>query len=83
MGDILDRIEQPSDLKALDQRQLKALAQEIRDTIIRVITVTGGHLASNLGVVELTVGPVLDLRAEGHSDFHVFNIRRRSSSRAE
>jgi len=55
VGDILDRIEQPSDLRALDQRQLKALAQEIRDTIIRVITVTGGHLASNLGVVELTL----------------------------
>ena len=54
MGQLLDRINQPSDLRGLDHRELKQLAEEVRDVIIRVITKTGGHLASNLGVVELT-----------------------------
>ncbi len=52
---ILDRIESPQDLKALSYRELAQLAQESRDTIIETITKTGGHLASNLGVVELTL----------------------------
>lgn len=52
---ILDRIEDPSDLKGLSSRELSQVAQEIRDTIISVITERGGHLASNLGVVELTL----------------------------
>ncbi len=52
---VLDKIEAPIDLKGLDYSELKQLAQEIRDTIISVITQRGGHLASNLGVVELTL----------------------------
>ena len=55
MGEILDLVNQPSDLRELDSKQLRQLAQEIRETIVRVITRTGGHLASNLGVVELTL----------------------------
>ncbi len=52
---ILDRIDSPSDLDGLSYEELEQLAQEARDTIISVITERGGHLASNLGVVELTL----------------------------
>ncbi|GAB4235025.1 MAG: 1-deoxy-D-xylulose-5-phosphate synthase [Chlamydiales bacterium] len=51
----LDRIQSPSDIKGLSYYQLKALAQEIRERIIEVMSVNGGHLASNLGAVELTL----------------------------
>ncbi|MXY00834.1 MAG: 1-deoxy-D-xylulose-5-phosphate synthase [Chloroflexi bacterium] len=51
----LDRIEEPGDLKRLSQEEMVQVAQEVRDTIISVITERGGHLASNLGVVELTL----------------------------
>ena len=52
---LLDRIDAPSDLKPLSYPELEQVAQEARDTIISVITERGGHLASNLGVVELTL----------------------------
>jgi len=52
---ILSRIERPQDLKGLSHEQLAQLAQECRDVIVQTITKTGGHLASNLGVVELTL----------------------------
>ncbi|MDE2780667.1 MAG: 1-deoxy-D-xylulose-5-phosphate synthase [Chloroflexota bacterium] len=52
---LLDKIDSPSDLKGLSQAELAQVAQEIRDTIVSVITERGGHLASNLGVVELTL----------------------------
>jgi len=52
---MLDRIEGPADLKRLDHAKLSDLAQDCRDVIIETITKTGGHLASNLGVVELTL----------------------------
>jgi 1-deoxy-D-xylulose-5-phosphate synthase len=52
---ILSRVNGPQDLKALTHEQLAELAQECRDLIIQTITKTGGHLASNLGVVELTL----------------------------
>ncbi|MDE2939165.1 MAG: 1-deoxy-D-xylulose-5-phosphate synthase [Chloroflexota bacterium] len=52
---LLDSIDSPSDLKGLNQKELNQVASEIRDTIISVITERGGHLASNLGVVELTL----------------------------
>ena len=52
---ILDRIEQPADLRRLRPEDLAQLAQECRETIIETISKTGGHLASNLGVVELTL----------------------------
>lgn len=53
---ILDSITEPSALKALDPTELKQLASEIRSTLIETVAVTGGHLAPNLGVVELTLG---------------------------
>ncbi len=55
MGDILKGIDSPSDLKKLHRDELKKLANEIRYFLIRNVSKTGGHLASNLGVVELTI----------------------------
>jgi len=51
----LDKINSPEDMKDLSRSDLKVLAEEIRKYIIDVVSKTGGHLASNLGVVELTV----------------------------
>jgi 1-deoxy-D-xylulose-5-phosphate synthase len=52
---ILEKIHEPKDLRALDSTELKTLAQEIRQKMIDVVSRNGGHLASNLGVVELTL----------------------------
>lgn len=52
---ILERIQGPEDVKALSPEELSVLAEEIREFLIEKISVTGGHLASNLGVVELTI----------------------------
>jgi 1-deoxy-D-xylulose-5-phosphate synthase len=52
---ILDRIDGPRDLRGLSESDLRQLASECRDVMIGTITKTGGHLASNLGVVELTL----------------------------
>ncbi len=51
----LNRIDSPTDLKTLTPEELPLLCQEIREQIISVISQIGGHLASNLGVVELSV----------------------------
>jgi len=55
MHRLLDRIDNPEDLKGLAQDELKQLAAEIREELIAVVSANGGHLASNLGVVELTI----------------------------
>lgn len=55
MKKLLDAIQRPSDLKKLTRTQLNALCQEIREELLKQVAQTGGHLASNLGVVELTV----------------------------
>ncbi|MDI6704316.1 MAG: 1-deoxy-D-xylulose-5-phosphate synthase [bacterium] len=52
---ILDKIDSPRDLKGLNMDELKELASEIRKVIIEIVSQNGGHLASNLGVVELTI----------------------------
>ena len=52
---LLDKINQPNDIKKLEKEELKDLAQEIREFLIDKISTAGGHLASNLGVVELTM----------------------------
>lgn len=52
---LLEKIHQPEDLKSLSIKQLEALAEEIRHFLISKLSVTGGHLAPNLGVVELTL----------------------------
>ena len=55
MGRYLDMMNAPADVKLLTNEQLTTLAQEIRDELITVLSKTGGHLAPNLGVVELTL----------------------------
>ena len=55
MENILEKIDNPEDLKKLNISQKEQLAKEIREKIIDVVSKTGGHLASNLGVVELTI----------------------------
>ncbi len=52
---ILPSIETPADLQPLSYRQLDKLSEEIREFVISTVTKTGGHLGSNLGVVELTI----------------------------
>ncbi|MFH5776695.1 1-deoxy-D-xylulose-5-phosphate synthase [Paracoccus sp. NGMCC 1.201697] len=52
---VLDRVNLPSDLKALSDRELIQLASELRAETISAVSVTGGHLGAGLGVVELTV----------------------------
>ncbi len=52
---LLDQIHQPKDLKQLHSDSLDTLAQDIRQFLIEKLSVTGGHLAPNLGVVELTI----------------------------
>ena len=52
---ILEKIEKPNDIKLLSPQELPILADEIREFLIEKISRTGGHLASNLGVVELTI----------------------------
>jgi 1-deoxy-D-xylulose-5-phosphate synthase len=53
--DLLDQIQRPADLKTLDRRELKKLADELRSFVLQTVSRTGGHLSSNLGTVELTV----------------------------
>src|SRR5512141_1384977 len=55
MARYLDQIDDPQDLKRLNTRQLQALAGEIREELLQTVLQTGGHLASNLGAVELTL----------------------------
>ena len=52
---VLDKIKAPNDIKKLDESEFPVLAKEIREFLIQKISENGGHLASNLGVVELTM----------------------------
>ncbi len=52
---VLDRVKIPADMKALTDRELRLLADELRAETISAVSVTGGHLGAGLGVVELTV----------------------------
>lgn len=55
MDELLDRINQPNDIKNIDAKDYKRLAWEIRRFLVKNVSRTGGHLSSNLGVVELTM----------------------------
>ena len=55
MGKVLDKISKPEDLKDLNIVEKEQLASEIREYLIEIVSKNGGHLASNLGVVELTI----------------------------
>ncbi len=59
---ILERIKGPEDLKKLSADELKALSVELREFLIEKISHTGGHLASNLGVVELTIALLMSFQ---------------------
>src|ERR1700753_4447579 len=51
---LLDAIDEPAQLRALDKKDLRQFAEELRKETIDVVSVTGGHLGAGLGVVELT-----------------------------
>lgn len=53
---ILERINGPADIKKLETNQLNVLAKEMRNALIKKTSACGGHLASNLGIVEITIG---------------------------
>jgi len=55
VANVLDRIKSPADLKSLSRSELIQLADEIRTELVNIVTKTGGHLASSLGVVELSI----------------------------
>src|ERR1700731_2357228 len=52
---LLDRVNEPADLRKLSRGQLRQFADELREETISAVSVTGGHLGAGLGVVELTV----------------------------
>ena len=52
---MLEKISSPEDLKTLSLSELEKLASEIREKLIETVSLNGGHLASNLGVVELSI----------------------------
>ena len=52
---LLDLIKKPNDIKKIEPQKYEELAKEIREFLIHSISETGGHLGSNLGVVELTM----------------------------
>lgn len=58
---VLDKIQKENDIKKISKEELSVLAQEIREFLIQKISENGGHLASNLGVVELTMALHLTL----------------------
>ncbi|WPP43037.1 1-deoxy-D-xylulose-5-phosphate synthase [Paenibacillus hunanensis] len=69
---LLPQIHQPSDLKDLTTEQLTVLAGEIRQFLIEKLSATGGHLASNLGVVELTLA--LHYLYDSPKDKFIFDV---------
>ena len=55
MYELLNAINDPAELRTLDRRELKQLADELRAFVLESVAQTGGHLSSNLGTVELTI----------------------------
>lgn len=76
MSQHLDRIDQPADLRKLSDAQLIALAAEIRELLIGTTARLGGHLASNLGVVELTMA--LHLVLDSPKDKIIWDVSHQS-----
>ena len=69
---LLNKIRSPRDLRGLSDEQLGLLTQEIRDTIVDTVSENGGHLASNLGAVELTLA--MHLEFESPKDSFVWDV---------
>lgn len=76
MKNILDTINSPADVKALGKDELNTLADEIRETLIKRVTVTGGHMGSNLGFVEATIA--LHYVFDSPKDKFVFDVSHQS-----
>ena len=72
MGELLDKINKENDIKNIDENEYRRLAREIREFIINNVTSTGGHLASNLGAVELTMA--LHLCCDLPKDKIIFDV---------
>ena len=72
MKKLLSRIAGPQDLQSLSYQELEELASEIRQRIIEVMSVNGGHLSSNLGIVELTIA--LHRTFESPQDKFIFDV---------
>ncbi len=73
---LLEQIREPKDMKHLSIQELEQLAQEIRDFLITQLSVTGGHLAPNLGVVELTI--VLHYLLDSPRDKIIYDVGHQS-----
>ena len=73
---LLDSVKSPADLKKLPARDLSELAQEIRELIISAVSQNGGHMASNLGVVELTIA--LHWLFDSPTDKIIFDVSHQS-----
>ena len=52
---VLDKVQLPKDIKKMNNSELDELCADIRELLVETVSETGGHLASNLGVVELSV----------------------------
>ena len=76
MSSFLKDIQSPADLSKLSFEEMEGLAQEIRDLMIQTVSHTGGHLASNLGVVELTLA--MHKVFESPRDRFVFDVGHQS-----
>ena len=73
---VLEKVNQANDIKKLNKEELPILADEIREFLIKKISVSGGHLASNLGVVELTMA--LHLVLDFPKDKLIFDVGHQS-----
>ncbi|MDO5734506.1 MAG: 1-deoxy-D-xylulose-5-phosphate synthase [Eubacteriales bacterium] len=78
MSDILSKINRPEELKTLTEAEVESLGFELRETIIQRVSENGGHLASNLGVIELTLAlaRIFDFTA-GHDQL-IFDVGHQS-----
>ena len=76
MSSFLKDIQSPADISKLSFEEMEGLAQEIRDLMIQTVSHTGGHLASNLGVVELTLA--MHKVFESPRDRFVFDVGHQS-----
>ncbi|MBO4792946.1 MAG: 1-deoxy-D-xylulose-5-phosphate synthase, partial [Deltaproteobacteria bacterium] len=69
---ILPKIQHPADVALLTPEEKTRLAEELRETIVRTVAANGGHLASNLGTVELTIA--MHRCFESPKDKFVFDV---------
>ena len=76
MNGLLEQINQPNDIKKMDPKEHKRLAKEIRHFLVKSVSKTGGHLAANLGAVELTMA--LHLAMDFPEDKLVFDVGHQS-----